>query len=144
MVRGIHGNNSNSLVPIFCIIQLFWNWDMTFNTHILKEKRFNFVHSFQGFTPWDVGSKGERSWQRSVMKQSCLVHGGQKAEQGESAREEGTSHGSQGHLPHPSWHTLKVLHHPTGDSQINQVYAPHLLPQGWIVHSNEYHSSIQI
>lgn len=76
------------MVSMFCVSQLSYHCHEICNTHSLKEGRFNFDHCFRRFRTWLSGSKAETSWQRGIEEQSCLVHCGLEAEQGNGAGEE--------------------------------------------------------
>lgn len=57
-----------------CIGQL----PLSCNTHSLKDERLICLMD-SGFGPWSAGSEAETSWQKGMVEQRCLLHGGQEA-----------------------------------------------------------------
>lgn len=62
--------------------------DMIPDTHNLKEERVNLADIFRRLSPWSAGCMADTSRWKRVAEQSCLVHSGQEAKQGNDVREE--------------------------------------------------------
>lgn len=53
------------------------------NVQNLKDKKFIWAYSFQGFSAWLVSSKTEIAWWKGITKRSCSLHGSQEADRAE-------------------------------------------------------------
>lgn len=53
-------------------------WDVTLDSHSLKEDRLNLAHGFRRFNVWSPGSKAEVSWWEGTAGERCSFHGGQE------------------------------------------------------------------
>lgn len=73
-----------------CIISVsFPITDCNTNAHNVSEERFTLAYGFRTYSSWSLYSKAETLWRKLAVGKSYSVLGDQKAELGNSTREEG-------------------------------------------------------